>query len=220
MARVFIIGAAGKVGRFLARGLADRGHEPVALHRTPAQGEELRTLGATPVLGDLLVLDVPGLAGLMAGCHAVVFTAGAGGKGGHEMTNAIDGRGLELAVAAAGQSAVSRFLLVSAFPEAARGKPMSDTFENYMAVKKLADVHLAVTSLDWVILRPGRLTDEPGTGMVRAGLAIPHGEVPRGDVAAALLELVERPAVNRVIIELTRGDAPVGTAIGRMALHD
>ena len=220
MARVFIIGAAGKVGRFLVQGLAHGGHDAVALHRSPAQGEELRTLGATPVFGDLLALDPPGLAALMAGCETVVFTAGAGGKGGHEMTNAIDGRGLELAAAAAGQAAVRRFLLVSAFPEAARAKPMSDTFENYMAVKKLADVHLAGTALDWVILRPGRLTDEPGTGMVRAGLAIPHGEVPRADVAASLLELVERPAVNRVIIELTRGDMPVGSAIERMARRD
>lgn len=217
MAKVFIIGAAGKVGRFLVRGLADRGHVAVSLHRSPAQGEELRMLGATPVSGDLLLLDVPGLADLMAGCEAVVFTAGAGGKGGHEMTNAIDGRGLELAAAAAGDAGVRRFLLVSAFPEAARGKPMSDTFENYMAVKKLADVHLAGTSLDWVILRPGRLTDSPGTDMVRAGLAIPHGEIPRADVAAALVELVGCPMVNRVIIELTQGEMPVGVAIRRMA---
>ena len=83
----------------------------------------------------------------------------------------------------------------------------------------MADVHLAGTSLDWVILRPGRLSDAPGTGMVRAGLAIPHGEIPRADVAAALVQLTETPPVNRVIIELTTGDTPVDVAIGRMASH-
>lgn len=217
MSKVFVIGAAGKVGRFLVRRLAERAHVPVSLHRTVEQGDELRALGAAPVAGNLLDLDLAGMADLMVGCQAVVFTAGAGGKGGTEMTNAVDGRGLELAAAAARKADVGRFLLVSAFPEAARGKPMSDTFENYMSVKKRADVHLAETSLDWVILRPGRLTDMPGTGMVRAGLAIPHGEVPRADVASALVQLVERPSVNRVIIELTGGDTPVDVAIGRMA---
>src|SRR3546814_18364883 len=78
----------------------------------------------------------------MAGSDVVVFSAGAGGKGGLEMTNAIDGRGLELAVAAAQKAGVQRFLLVSAFPEASRGKKVSETFENYMTVKKQADVHL------------------------------------------------------------------------------
>lgn len=153
----------------------------------------------------------------MAGCDVVVFSAGAGGKGEPSMTQAIDGRGLELAVAAARQAGIQRFLLVSAFPEASRGKVVSETFENYMAVKKLADVHLAETDLDWVILRPGTLLDAPGTGEVRAGLAIPYGEVPRDDVAAALVEIIERPAVNCLIIELTQGDAAVGEAVQRLA---
>lgn len=79
------------------------------------------------------------------------------------MTQAVDGRGLELAVAAAQQAGINRFILVSAFPEAVRAEYLSDTFETYMAVKKLADVHLAETSLDWVILRPGTLLDIPST---------------------------------------------------------
>ena len=121
------------------------------MHRDPAQAESLKSIGATPVLGDLLKLDAQALANLMADCDAVVFSAGAGGK---ERTNAIDdGKGLELAVAAAQQANIQRFLLVSVFPEAARGKEVSETFENYMAVKKQADVYLSATDLDWVIVR-------------------------------------------------------------------
>ena len=218
MSKVFVIGAPGKVGRRFVRQLAERGHQPLALHRNPEQTNELEALGATPVSGSLIELDVSGLARLMAGSDVVVFSAGAGGKGGMEMTNAIDGRGLELSVASAQQAGIKRFLLVSAFPESFRGKQVSDTFENYMVVKKLADVHLVETDLDWVILRPGTLLDEPGTGKVRAGLAIPYGDVPRDDVAAALVEIVERPTVNRVIIELTQGDTPVGEAVPRLSL--
>mgnify|MGYP003575252114 FL=1 len=86
-----------------------------------------------------------------------------------------------------------------------------------MAVKKQADVHLAQSDLDWVILRPGTLVDTPGTGKVLAGLAIPYGNVPRDDVAATLLALIEKPAVTRVIIELTEGDIPVGEALEQFA---
>ncbi|EOW4672435.1 NAD(P)H-binding protein, partial [Enterobacter hormaechei] len=92
-----------------------------------------------------------------------------------------------------------------------------ESFENYMRVKKMADVELAQSELDWVILRPGALQDKTGTGYVRAGLAIPYGNVPRDDVAATLAELIEQPAVSRVIIELTSGDAPVREAIQKLA---
>ncbi|RAI64809.1 NAD-dependent dehydratase [Pseudomonas fluorescens] len=217
MKKVFIIGGAGNVGRRLAQQLVTNGDEPRSLYRNPEQAKELKALGATPVAGSLLDLDAPRLAGLMAGSDVVVFSAGAGGKGGPEMTNAIDGRGLEIAVAASKLAGISRFLLVSAFPEASRGEKVSDTFENYMAVKKRADVHLAETDLDWVILRPGTLLDSPGTGKVRTGLAIPYGDVPRDDVATTLMRLIQQPAIRRVIIELTQGDTPIEESIQQFA---
>lgn len=213
MSQVFIVGAAGKVGRSLVEQASARGHRVLALHRAQEQAAELASLGARPVQGDLLQLDVAALGAKMQGCDVVVFCAGAGGKGGASMTDAIDGRGLELAVAAAQAAAVPRFLLVSAFPEAGRGKHLSDTFENYMVVKKRADVHLAESPLDWVILRPGTLTDEPGTGRVRAGVAIPYGNIARADVAATLLALIEHPQLRRCIIELTEGETPVFDAL-------
>lgn len=212
MSTVFIVGAAGKVGRHLVKQLADKQHHVRALHRRAEQGTELSDLGATPVTGDLTAIDVDTLAGQMRGSDVVVFTAGAGGAG-VEVTNAIDGRGLELAVDAARQAGVRRFLLVSAFPEAGRNKGMGEGFENYMTVKKRADVYLAATDLDWVILRPGTLSDAPGTGRVTAGPAIAYGDVPRADVAATLVALVEQPSVARVIIELTEGDMPVDEAV-------
>src|SRR3546814_8351244 len=160
MRKVFIIGGSGKVARRLAQQLAARDHEPRALYRKADQAGGLEALGAVPVQGDLLELDADGLARRMAGSDVVVFSAGAGGKGGAEMIDAIDGRGLELSVAAAQQAGIARFLLVSAFPEAFRGREVSETFEHYMAVKKLADVHLAESDLDWVILRPGDRTSK------------------------------------------------------------
>ncbi|MCR3713749.1 SDR family oxidoreductase [Citrobacter freundii] len=216
MKNVFIIGGAGKIARRLAQQLLARGHQPRSMYRHPEQEEELRNLGALPIKGSLIELDVFGLAQLLKGSDAVVFSAGAGGKGGPEMTDAIDGRGLELSVAAAKLAGIQRFILVSAFPESFRSKKMPDSFENYMAVKKIADVHLVESGLDWVIVRPGTLLDSQGNGKIRAGLAIPYGDISRDDVASALAEIIDRPKVSRVIIELTSGEVPIGTAIMQM----
>jgi len=215
LSTVFIVGAAGKVGRHLVKQLVEREHRVLALHRRAGQGDELSALGATPVPGDLTAIDMATLARSMAGSDVVVFTAGAGGAG-VDVTNAIDGRGLQLAVDAARQAGVRRFLLVSAFPEAGRNKAMGEGFENYMAVKKRADVYLAATDLDWVILRPGTLKDAAGTGRVTAGPAIAYGDIPRADVAATLVALVEQPQLRRTIIELTEGDQPVDAAIAAL----
>ncbi|RXT51250.1 NAD-dependent dehydratase [Bosea sp. Tri-44] len=216
MAKVFIIGGAGKVARRLSRQLAQGSHEPRALYRKPEQADELASLGATPVAGDLTTLTAEALAALIKGSDAVVFSAGAGGAG-MEVTNAIDGRGLELAVEAARIAGVARFLLVSVFPDALRDEKPSEAFENYIRVKKLADAHLVATDLDWVIVRPGTLSDEPGTGKVRADVAIPYGTVSREDVAATLVAIVEHPELNHAIIELTAGATPIKEAVEQLA---
>lgn len=215
MARCFIIGAAGKVGQQLTRQLSSKGHRVTALHRKPEQAETLQAAGATAVSGDLQQLSAAELAQLMAEHDVVVFTAGAGGAG-IALTNAIDGEGLTLAVAAAEQADVPRFMLVSAFPDAGRGKTPSEGFENYMRVKRQADAELVASRLEWVILRPGTLTDEAGTGRIHADLAIPYGVVPRADVAATLVGLIEQPAIKYQIIELTQGDSPIDEALQRL----
>jgi uncharacterized protein YbjT (DUF2867 family) len=216
MAKIFIVGAAGKVGTRLTRLLAADGHTVLALHRKPEQADTLAAAGATPVAGDLTALSDAALADLVAGSDVVVFAAGAGGAG-IDVTHAIDGRGLERSVAAAKTAGISRFLLVSVFPDALRDGERSEGFETYIRVKKLADAHLVASDLDWVILRPGTLRDDAGTGHVRADAAIPYGEVTRDDVAATLAAIIDRPHLSRTIIELTGGDEPIGQALDRLA---
>jgi len=213
MKDVFIVGGAGNIGRQLGQQLSQDGVTARALCRIAEQEASLQQQGIQTVRGDLVALDEQQLTGLMQGCGLVVFTAGAGGKGGEEMTKAVDGEGLIKSVAAAQRAGIKRFILVSAFPEAGRGRQLSDTFENYMRVKKQADVILAASALDWVIVRPGTLTDEPATGRISAGPAIAYGTIGRADVAATLAALVHQPAVSRVIIELTAGERPVTEAI-------
>ncbi|MEW5751382.1 SDR family oxidoreductase [Pseudomonas lactis] len=216
MAKVFVVGATGETGLRLCRQLVEAGHSAIGLHRRPEQAEVLRGIGAIPVMGDLVTTSTTELSELMLEADTVVFTAGANG-GGSEMTDAVDGAGVTKASDAAAYAGVWRFLLVSAFPDAWREKRMPEDFEHYMFVKRQADVYLSHTELDWVILRPGTLLNELGTGLIRTGLAIPYGEVSRDDVAATLVQLIETPSVNRLIIELTAGDTPVSEAVAKMA---
>lgn len=213
--RVFQIGAAGGVGRRLAALLTEHGDRVTGMHRRPDQADGIAATGATPLAGDLIADTVDDLAGKLRGHDAVVFSAGAHGTG-MDRTTLIDGTGLEKAADAAVQAGVSRFVLISVFPEAERGKEVREGFEHYMRVKKTADVYLTHTDLDWLIVRPGILRDEPGAGRVTAGVAIPYGNVHRDDVAAFIHAALHEPALNRVIVELTDGPTPVAEAVTQL----
>lgn len=218
--KVFQIGAAGGVGRPLADILVQRGDQVSGMYRRPEQAETVRAGGAVPVAGDLVSDTVGRLADKMAGHDAVVFSAGAHGTG-MDQTTAIDGEGLKKAAQAAEQAGARRFVLVSVFPEALRGSAEpSEGFEHYAAVKKEADAYLAATALDWVIVRPGTLTDDRGSGLVAAGPALAYGDVARADVAAFIAAVLAEPAVNHQIVELTNGAEPIARAVTRLAdLH-
>jgi uncharacterized protein YbjT (DUF2867 family) len=214
--KVFLIGAAGGIGRRLAPLLTGRGDPVTGMHRSPEQADTIRAAGADPVTGDLIGDDVDRLADLLRGHDAVVFSAGAHGTGRDKIT-AIDGRGLEKAAAAAAAAGVARFVLVSAFPEAGRGGEPQEGFEHYIAVKKAADAHLVATDLDWLIVRPGTLVDTPGTGTVAAAPALDYGDVPRDDVAAFIAAALAEPALDRTIVELTTGPVPIADTVARLA---
>lgn len=213
--KVFVIGAAGGIGRRLTQLLAARGDSVTGMHRGSAQGETVEAAGGTPMNGDLIEDSVDDLAQKMRGHDVVVFSAGAHGTG-MDKTTLIDGKGLEKAADAAALAGVRRFVLVSVFPDAGRGGQASAGFEHYMKVKKTADVYLTRTDLDWLIVRPGTLRDTPGTGRVTAGPAIEYGDVPRDDVAAFIDAALREPGLSRTIVELTSGDRPVVESVERL----
>ena len=209
--RIFQIGAAGGIGTRLSELLVSRGDHVTGMHRKASQAEAVAATGATPVTGDLIADDVDTLATRFAGHDAVVFSAGAHGTG-REQTTLIDGEGLKKSVAAATQAGARRFILVSAFPESGRDAGLGEGFEHYMRVKKSADVHLAASDLDWLIVRPGLLSDETGDGKVTAGPAVDYGDVRRDNVAAFIDAALHEPTLSRVIVELTDGPTPVAEA--------
>lgn len=209
--KVFLVGATGGVGKLLIGKLRADGHTVTGLHRKPDDADALRAAGAEPVRGDIAAASVDDFAEWVAGHDAVVFTAGAGG-GPH--VDAIDGAGPGKVARAAVQAGVDRFLLVSVFMDAWRGDATpGEDFEHYMAAKRHADVELAATDLNYLIVRPGTLSDADGTGSVHAGIAVPYDDIPRADVAGFIAAAVFAPDLSRLAVEITRGDRPISQAV-------
>ena len=215
MANIFLIGATGGVGSRLVPDLIARGHAVTGLHRKPEQADDLRAAGAMPVEADLMEISASDLEMMVQGSDAVVFSAGAAGSG-LDRTTAIDGDGPVKLIEAARKTGVKRVYLDSVFPDAGRSRERRDGFEHYMAEKKRADAALAGSELDYVIIRPGTLQSEAGDGRIRAGHAIPYGNVARGNVAAFIAELIDTPSIRREIFELTDGDVPVAEAVASL----
>jgi uncharacterized protein YbjT (DUF2867 family) len=213
-ARIVIVGGTGKVAKELIRLLHARGDEAVALFRNPDRFDELSELGAVPVVLDIESASVDDLAAALAGADAVVFSAGAGG-GSPQRTRAVDFEGAVSAIAAATRAGVSRFVMVSAIgaggPELP-GEP-GDSMRPYYEAKHDADVALTESTLDWTIVRPGGLTDDPATGRVTVGDHVERGSIPRGDVAAMIVAALDDPRTVGHAWELVSGEHTLAEAI-------
>lgn len=212
---VFIIGITGRIGRILVQELQNRGDAVAGLVRTQDNADKLAADGVDPRIGDLSTMTAQELAMVLEGADAVVYTAGSNG-GARETTEKIDRDGLVRAAEAATIAGISRFLLISVFPESWRERDLPDDEEYYFAVKKQAEVSLVRTDLDWLILRPALLTDDAGTGRVSLGPAELHNHVRRGDVATTVAALLHEPLISRQILELNHGEDPITSAVARI----
>ncbi len=195
----------------LERLLADRGAEVLALVRNPDHSDSVRAAGGEPVEADLEA-DFD-LAPVIAGCDAVVFAAGAGAGSGPERKWSLDRDGAVKLIEAAKEAGVHRYVMVSSI---GAGAPPDgdDDFSVYLRAKHEADEALIASGLDYTVVRPVRLTDEPGTGKVLASEAgVEYGEIPRDDVADALAVVLDAPNTIGITFELTSGPLPVEEAI-------
>ena len=206
---VVVAGGRGKIGLRLLRLLAERGHRARGLIRDPGQAGDLEAAGAEPVVCDMEALD--DLSGCCEGGDAVVFAAGAGPGSGADRKRTVDyGAAVKLM-----EAGVRRYVMVSAIG-ADRPKEWSEPMRPYYEAKAEADRRLEESGLDYTIVRPGGLTDDPGTGLVTVGTDIERGQVPRDDVAAVLLAVLETPASVGKTFELVSGDTPIDDAVANL----
>ncbi|MFI7490986.1 NAD(P)H-binding protein [Micromonospora echinaurantiaca] len=212
--RVVIAGGHGKIARLLLRELTGRGDTAVGLIRNPDHAAALTAAGAHPVLADLEHLGVDDLTGHLGGADAVVFAAGAGPGSGAARKDTVDRAAAVLLADAAQRAGVRRYLLVSSMGVEGEPRPGTDeVFAAYLRAKKAAEDDVTGRDLDWTVLRPGRLTDDPPTGRITLARRVPRGAVTRTDVARVLVALLYTPASAGMILELVGGDTPIGEAV-------
>jgi uncharacterized protein YbjT (DUF2867 family) len=210
---VLVAGGHGQVALHLLRLLAERGHHARGLIRNPDHAPELERVGAVPVLCDLETDDAVPHVGA---AEAIVFAAGAGPGSGPERKRTVDYGGAVKLIEAAEELGVRRYLMVSSM---GAGDPASapEAMRPYQQAKHDADEALAASSLDWTIVRPGGLTDEPGSGRVAVAERLGRrGTVPRIDVALVLAECLTEPRTVHRTFELLEGDTPVRQALAAL----
>jgi nucleoside-diphosphate-sugar epimerase len=210
---VVIAGGHGKIALLLARRLADRGDEVRSLIRNPAQSGDIEAAGAAPVVCDLEAAGDDEVAGAVAGADAVVFAAGAGPGSGPERKWTMDYGGAVKLIAAARASGADRYVMVSsrgADPDA----PGDDTFAVYLRAKGKADADLRESGLAYTIVRPGALTDEPGSGRIRTGTG--DGSISRDDVAAVLAAALHDPGLAGTQFAVIGGETPIEQALEQL----
>src|SRR5699024_2434685 len=213
---VTIIGGHGKIALRAARLLTDSGAEVNSVIRNPDHEADVRATGATPVVADIETLDVDGLREVLRGSGSVLFSAGAGG-GNPQRTYAEDPDAAIRTIDARVAEGLGRYVMVSY--QGARedhGVPGDNSFFPYAETKAAADSHLRGPGLDWTILGPGKLTEEPGRGSIGIGDQMREDRATsRDEVAAVAAAVLHRPdTVNRTI-EFTDGETPIGEGLTR-----
>lgn len=218
--RIVIAGGHGQIALRLSRLVHARGDSPVGLIRRADHANDLRDAGAEPVLLDLESASVGSAADALKGADAVVFAAGAGAGSGVARKDTVD-RGAAVLLADAAEAAgVRRYVMISSMGADAHSTYDGDpVFRAYLRAKGAADDDLRGRSgLDWTVLRPGSLRDEPGTGRVLLAEKTGRGPVPRDDVAAVLAELLVTPGTAGKTLELISGAVPVAEAVAAVAI--
>ncbi|TDU84334.1 putative NADH-flavin reductase [Kribbella voronezhensis] len=215
--RVVIAGGHGQIALRLTKVLAGAGHEVVGLVRNPDHQVDLTAVGGSAAVLDLEKTDVAAVAEVLAGADVAIFSAGAGPGSGTERKETVDRGAAVLFAEAAERAGVRRHLQVSSMgADRADELDPDDTFTIYLRAKKAAEDDLRGRDLDWTILRPGALTNDPGTGLVLLADKTGRGSVSRDDVAAVLAGLCETPASIGRTLELIAGDTPIATALSSL----
>ncbi len=210
---IVIAGGHGKVAMRLHPLLVASGHSVRALIRNPDQASAVRQAGAAPIICDIEALG--DISDAVGSAHAVIFAAGAGPGSGAARKLTMDRDGAIKLIKAAEANGIRRYLMIGSFH--ADDDYGEGVYRTYKQAKSEADRALRESGLDYTIIRPGRLTEEPGSGRIALGPRLKGAEIPRADVAALLAAVLENDGTIGRQWEATGGDTPIGQAIAEAA---
>ena len=209
--KVFIVGATGRVATELIKDLVAKGHQITAAARKPENVVLKDDPLVTTVKLDLHA-SVEELATLIGKQDVIYFTAGSRGK---DLLQT-DAFGAVKTMQAAEQNGIKRYIMLSSmhalepefWHEGALAKIM-----DYNIAKFFADNYLIHnTSLDYTILQPAVLVEEPVTGKITVGKEIGK-QNSIADVASTLAELLEHDNTRGKVILMSSGTTPIAQAL-------
>jgi uncharacterized protein YbjT (DUF2867 family) len=215
---IVIAGGHGKIALILERLLSARGDSVAGFIRNPAQAADLEAAGAQALVVDLEKASVDEVAGHLRGADAVVFAAGAGPGSGAARKETVDRDAAILLADAAQAAGVDRYVMVSAMAADPQATADDEVFQIYLRAKGVADEAVrSRTALKSTIVRPGHLTDDAGTGRVAIAESTARGAIPRADVAAVLVAVLDEPRTAGRSFDLISGETPISEAVAALA---
>ena len=205
--RVLVIGANGNTATRLVRRLAAGRHDPVAMIRNPDQRPKFDEMGVPTVLADL---EYP-IDHAVRGCDAVIFAAGSGGHTGKDKTVLVDHLGAIRSMVTAQVHGARRYIMLSSI-----GADVNSTsrIAHYHKAKAHADNFLRESGLDYTVVCPGGLRDDPGTSSVSVSLELGgRGTTLRENLAEALALCLDLDSTIGKSFSLLDGDTPIESAL-------
>lgn len=215
--RVVIAGGHGQIALKLEKLLSARGDQAVGIVRNLDHVADLEAAGAEAVVLDLEKSDVDAVAKVLDGADAAIFAAGAGPGSGTARKDTVDRAAAELFAAASERAGVRRHIQVGSMgADKWETADVPDDFRIYLKAKKAAEDDLRARDLDWTILRPGQLTNDEGTGEILIAESTGRGPIPRQDVAAILVALLDSPSTAGRVLEAISGDTAISQAFSAL----
>ncbi|HEV2772301.1 MAG TPA: SDR family oxidoreductase [Thermoleophilaceae bacterium] len=215
---IAIAGGHGQIALRLTRFLRIRGDTVRSLIRNPDHSDDVRDVGAEPVVCDLEHATEKEVATAIRSVDAVVFAAGAGPGSGSERKETVDYGGAVKLIAATKAKKISRYVMVSAMgaDPSAEG---DDTYSIYARAKGRADAELEASGLSYTIIRPGSLTDDPGNGRVEIAERLEGGSISRDDVAAVVAKTAHARVTIGWTFDLVAGETRIDEALASLREH-
>ncbi|WP_123027022.1 NAD(P)H-binding protein [Mycolicibacterium stellerae] len=214
---VVIAGGHGKIALILERLLSARGDSVAGFIRNPAQVADLEAAGADALVVDLEKASVDEVAGHLRGADAVVFAAGAGPGSGAARKETVDRDAAVLLADAAEAAGVERYVMVSSMAADPQATADDEVFQAYLRAKGVADEAIrGRAALKWTIVRPGALTNGAAIGRVAIAESTGRGSIPRADVAAVLVAVLDEPRTAGRSFDLISGQTPIAEAVSAL----
>ncbi|WP_235039917.1 SDR family oxidoreductase [Vreelandella profundi] len=205
-----VIGANGQIGKQFCE-LSQQAGTPIkAMIRSEEQAAWFSERGIDTVIADL----EGDFEHAFEGCDQVAFTAGSGPHTGPDKTLMIDLFGAIRTADIAKQKGLSRYIMISAI-RAEQPLEAPAKMRPYMVAKFAADAHLRNSGLPYVILKPGRLTDEAASQQFASSLEeAGDNQISRANVVQALLHVVQTASLINQEYVLLDGKRSIEEIIG------